>query len=106
MNLTEYLSKRSVGRVVVGEIYHIDDMEFSLVEDPFHRGAKRAQVILLTDRGYIWAPSGLAAAIWESVEADGLDKTRAQLIGLTMRGASYFSKNLKKDVVTLEPYKG
>lgn len=105
MKLNEYLAKRTIGRVVVGEIYEINDLEFSLVDDPFHRGAKRAQVILHTDKGLIWAPSGLASAIWETIEEEGLEKTRPQMMGLVMKGSSYYSKNLKKDVITLEPVK-
>ena len=102
MKLNEYLSKRSVTRVVVGEYYLIKDFTFEVVDDPFRRGAKKAQVVLETDKGKVWAPSGLANAIWEEEQEKGLESAKEMLHGLIMKGATYYSKNLNKDIVTLE----
>ena len=102
MNLREYLAKRSIGRVTVGEYYLIKSYELNIVDDPFKRGAKKPQVILNTDKGLFYAPSGLAEAINRTTTEEGEKAAEEMMKGQIMRGSTYHSKNLDKDVITLE----
>ena len=96
--LNDFLAHKSVARIVVGEFYTIKDIECKRVENKYKPGEPRLQVVLITDRGRIWAPSGMCNAI----EKDGEIVSRETLQGLVMRGVSYHSKNYGKDVITLE----
>jgi len=96
--LNDFLAHKSVAQIVVGEFYTIRDIECKRVPNKYKPGETRLQVILITDRGRIWAPSGLCNAI----EKDGEIVSRETLLGMVMRGVSYYSKNYNKDVITLE----
>lgn len=100
--LNDFLSHKSVAQIVVGEYYNIHDIECKRVENKFKPGTTRLQVVLITDRGRIWAPSGMCLAI----EQEGEIVSRETLQGLVMRGVKYHSKNFNKDVITLEACDG
>lgn len=100
--LNDFLSHKSVSQIVVGEFYTIQDIECKRVDNKFKPGEKRLQVVLITDKGRIWAPSGLCNAI----EEDGEIVSRETLQGLVMRGIKYKSKNFNKEVISLEACDG
>lgn len=100
--LTDFLSHKSVSQIVVGEYYTIHDIECKRVENKYKPGTTRLQVVLITDRGRVWAPSGLCNAI----ENEGEIVSREKLQGLVMRGIKYHSKNYNKDVISLEACDG
>lgn len=103
MNLNDFMSLRTASKVVVGEYYLIKGYTFKNVEDRFHPGSERSQVVLETDKGRVWAPSGLANAIAETrVQPDGEAMVNSLLIGSVMKGSEYYSKTIKKNVITLE----
>lgn len=102
MNLNEFLTKRSIGRITVGEYYLIKSYELNMVDDPFKRGAKRPQVILNTDKGLFYAPSGLSDAIKITTETQGSEAAQKLMSNIIMKGITYHSKNFDKDVISLE----
>lgn len=102
MNLREYLAKRSIGRITVGEYYLIKSYELNIVDSPFKKGDKKPQVILNTDKGLFYAPSGLAEAIANTTEVEGEKAAQEMMNNQIMKGITYHSKTFDKDVISLE----
>lgn len=100
MTLNEY-KLNNVATPVVGESYKVKGIIVREMEDKFNPGKMRNVVILMTDKGNVYATTGLANAVLATIDSDGFEEAERQIKDVSLLCNTYMSKRANREVKTM-----
>lgn len=93
MSMNDVLNRAQ--KPVIGEHYTVNALELRTLEDKYNPGQTRIVLIMRTDKGAIYATSGMAKSAVED-----MDDAEKCLIGKTVIASEYYSPRLNRNLIT------